>query len=478
MAATVTWVPPTGGLPVSFYTVTSTPDGRTAVVAGGLHTAVVDGLRPGVAYRFVVAATDTDGTGPVSSSSPAVTPTSPGLRLRTLTAARILAPQRVTNGHPLVVKVAGHGGVPHAGAAAVVFNVHVQRTAVGTVNVSPGPSSAGLTLPSSQTSSSMAVVGLGRHGTVVVRDSGAPATVTLDVTGWQPAADGSGPADLLTPVTGGSVLARTRMRAGTGRTLDIAGRAGVPAKGAAAALLQVQVTGASRAGSVAVYPAGGKAPSGAAVRYAAGTPVVTQTLAPLDAAGRVRVLNETGTAKVSISVLGWVSSASGDGGSFLRTVKPDRLATLTSLTAGTPRLVTVAAHGGVPGAGASIRPVAALLTVVAQRPSRSGTLTLAGRSGPAMTLTGHRTSSSTVVAPLDDHGQVSVAVTAGHVHVTVTVLGYLAGDDIVDVHARSSDRRHDGHHHRRDSRQRHLRRPDHRPGQDADRGRHHGRRHQ
>ncbi len=73
--ATVSFTAPAnnGGLPISNYTVTSSPDGITA--SGSSSPVTVTGLTDGTAYTFNVVATNAIGTGTASASSAQVTPT-------------------------------------------------------------------------------------------------------------------------------------------------------------------------------------------------------------------------------------------------------------------------------------------------------------------------------------------------------------------------------------------------------------------
>jgi hypothetical protein len=75
-SATVIWTKPAsdGGSPITSYTVTSSPDGKTTTVNGSTFTADVMGLINGTAYTFTVKATNAIGTGPDSAPFAAVTP--------------------------------------------------------------------------------------------------------------------------------------------------------------------------------------------------------------------------------------------------------------------------------------------------------------------------------------------------------------------------------------------------------------------
>lgn len=70
----VSWTQPedTGGTPVSRYTVTASPGGKTCQTAR--LTCTVLGLEPGSEYTFTVTATNAAGTSPASDPSPAVKP--------------------------------------------------------------------------------------------------------------------------------------------------------------------------------------------------------------------------------------------------------------------------------------------------------------------------------------------------------------------------------------------------------------------
>jgi hypothetical protein len=111
-AATVTWNAPAsdGGDPISGYTVTSAPGGKTCTTTGALNC-TVGGLTNGTSYKFSVKAKNTAGFGPASAASNAVTPTG------TPTPAPTESPTPEATASSTVVPILSPAASPSGGAA-------------------------------------------------------------------------------------------------------------------------------------------------------------------------------------------------------------------------------------------------------------------------------------------------------------------------------------------------------------------------
>jgi acid phosphatase type 7 len=199
-AAIVAWIAPAnaGASPITSYTVTSSPDGKTCTTAG--LSCTVAGLTPGQPYTFTVTAASVQGAGPPSRPSAAVTPIA-GATYVPITPTRILDTRNGTGGlpGPLSVHLAktfqvsgGSSGVP-ANATAVTGNLTVtEQTAEGYFFLGPTamdyPTSSTLNFPAGDNRANAVTVALGPGGTLsvtyVTPSAGATAHVVFDVTGY------------------------------------------------------------------------------------------------------------------------------------------------------------------------------------------------------------------------------------------------------------------------------------------------------
>ena len=77
-SASLSWTAPSSGAPITGYTVTVFPPTPLAIVTVNGTTASVIGLADAATYTFTVAASNSSGTGPASSTGPVTTPDIPG----------------------------------------------------------------------------------------------------------------------------------------------------------------------------------------------------------------------------------------------------------------------------------------------------------------------------------------------------------------------------------------------------------------
>ena len=172
-------------------------------------------------------------------------------------------------GAAATVMVAGHGGVPASGASAVVLNVTaIAAGRAGFVSVWPSglarPTVSSLNLTAvGQTRPNLVIVPLGEGGAVdLYSQSGAH--VAIDVAGYFTDAASStdgrlqavAPARVLDTRLSTSITAGARVDGGGAIAVPIAGRAGVPATGASAVVVNLTATDARSAGFVTAWPTG------------------------------------------------------------------------------------------------------------------------------------------------------------------------------------------------------------------------------
>ncbi len=118
--AVISWSAPVSdsGSPITSYTVTSTPDGKTCTTPDGATlTCTVTGLTNGTTYTFTVTAANANGTGDTSVPTAPVTPS-------TIPGAPLLVSGTGGNGQAVVTwsPPASDGGLPITGYAVTAFD--------------------------------------------------------------------------------------------------------------------------------------------------------------------------------------------------------------------------------------------------------------------------------------------------------------------------------------------------------------------
>jgi hypothetical protein len=204
--ATVSWSAPAsnGGSPITGYTVTSSPGGKTCTTTGAL-TCEVSGLTNGTSYTFTVKATNSIGPGTTSAASNSVTPTAAPPATSTyhpITPVRLLDTRyanghsgKITTGTPMTFAITGRtdaGNPVPSGASAVTGNLTVTESTAGwaiylgpTPIASPGSSTINFT--AGQTIANGLTVALSSSGTLsatYLGPAGAKTSLVFDVTGY------------------------------------------------------------------------------------------------------------------------------------------------------------------------------------------------------------------------------------------------------------------------------------------------------
>jgi hypothetical protein len=219
---------------------------------------------------------------------------------------------RLAAGSSQSFPVVGRAGVP-ADATAVVMNVTATgAVAAGHLTVFPGgqdavPTASTLNYRAGQSVPNLVVVPLGPDGRVSVASGGGSPYVLADVVGYYGPTGGR-----LTPLVPTRLLdSRTgppgRLAPERTHRVAVAGRAGVPASGARAVLVNVTVTGPSAAGHLSVFPGGSSVPRTSSLNHVAGQTVPNLVVVPLGADGSLSLRSSAGTPFVLVDVVGWFS---------------------------------------------------------------------------------------------------------------------------------------------------------------------------
>jgi len=341
---------------------------------------------------------------------------------------------RVADRGTRTVQVAGRAGVPSSGVSAVVVNVTaVLPTRSTYLTLFPSgtdrPGSSTVNAVAGRATASLATVRLGGDGAVDVFNFSGSVDVVLDVVGYYTASAGGGsgfgplaPQRLLdTRAEGGAV------DAGSARILRVTGRAGVPAAGVRAVVLNVTVTAPTRPGHVTLHAAGTGTPATSNLNFLAGETRANLAVVALDDSGEVRLVNSAGAAHLVVDVLGWYGD---DAASSFGSVVPARLHDTRHV-------------GGPVGGGQVLRiPVAGVAGIPTD--ARAVVVTLVGTDASATThLSAHpsgttprastlnlragQTVANLAVVTVGDDGAIAVLNSAGAAHIVVDVVGYFRG---------------------------------------------------
>jgi hypothetical protein len=227
-------------------------------------------------------------------------------------------------GGQIDLRIAGVGGLPDSGVAAVVLNITATEAArAGYVSVYPSgtrrPTVSSLNLEAGQTAANLVTVKVGANGKVTLFTSGGTHLVA-DVAGYYTAAvtasDGrlqtSTPERILDTRIG--LGAAHALTAGAHIDLQVAGRGPVPATGAAAVVLNITGDQASRDGFITAWPTGVDRPVVSNLNLVAGETRANLVVVPIGADGQISLFSSGGTELIA-DVAGWFTGATAPEGS-------------------------------------------------------------------------------------------------------------------------------------------------------------------
>lgn len=230
------------------------------------------------------------------------------------------------------MKIAGNGGIPE-GVTAVALNLTVVDPAGGAGHIIAYPSDEGrpetsnVNYTAGQTVPNLAIVPVGADGYVnLFNRGGASVDLLADIAGYFSQSEAAG-----YTAVGPTRLVDTREGLGTDRgqvpgwtsfAVQTTGRAGIPA-GVSAVALNVTVTDPHSDGHLTVYPGDRRAPSVSNLNFRRWQTIANSVIVPVDASGRIQVLNGAqGSSDVIVDVVGYYKA----GGSAYVPNSPVRLA--------------------------------------------------------------------------------------------------------------------------------------------------------
>ena len=405
------------------------------------------------------------GNGSAQAAAPAAHPsatqpaTASGGTYVALTPARVVDTRSGLGGYTKIaaqswadVQIAGRGGVPATGVAAVVVQVtSTAATAAGFVSAYPAdaarPLASNLNFAAGATTSNLVTVRLSAGGRIdLYNGSGGSTHLIVDVQGYFRAGAATVPGSfrILAPTrildTRGSIGASGPVGALSTVGLQVAGRGGVPASGVAAVAVNVTVTAPTAPGYVTIYPSGSTRPSASSLNFGTGQTVPNLVIVPLGSNGKINLFNgSAGPSQLIADVQGYFLSGSPSASGGFKALNPRRILDTRSGLGGSHRAaanaetkIHIEGAGGVPASGVS----AVVLNVTGVAPAAAGSMTAypTGVVRPnASNLNfdlGH-TRANAVIVPVDSFGWISLSNNSpGSVDELADVAGYFLGSGI------------------------------------------------
>ena len=227
---------------------------------------------------------------------------------------------RVAGGGTVSVQVTGTAGVPASGVTAVVLNVTaVWPSAAGFVTVYPAgqsrPLASNLNTSPNATVPNLVVVQVGTDGQVSLFNAAGSTDLIADIAGYYTEDSGGSvfesvaPARVLDTRTG-TGAPKARVGAGGSESVQVTGRAGVPASGVTAVVLNVTAVWPSTSSFVTVYPSGEARPLASNLNTSPNATVPNLVVVKVGADGKVSLYNAAGSTDLIADVAGYYTEGS------------------------------------------------------------------------------------------------------------------------------------------------------------------------
>ena len=336
------------------------------------------------------------------------------------------------------------GGSVPTDASAVALNVTVtETTATSFLTVYPAggarPLASNLNWVAGETVPNLVVVPVGSGGEVTFYNYAGSTDVIADLEGYFAPETSGTTAGSYVPLTpsritdtrsgSGEPYAGQTLTAGSTLDVQVAGMGGVPVSGAAAALLNVTVTGTTATGYLTAYPEGAARPLASNLNWTAGATVPNRVVVPLGPTGQVSFYNDAGSTDLVVDVDGYFTNGSTTpaGASLFSPITPVRVLDTrqTGQTLG-PAATLTQELAGLDGIAANASAVVTNVTVTDTTATiyltvyPEGTRPLASdlNWGPGQTVP------NLTVATLSGTGAIAAFNDAGRADLVVDAFGY------------------------------------------------------
>ncbi|MBK9476698.1 MAG: CHAP domain-containing protein [Tetrasphaera sp.] len=340
----------------------------------------------------------------------------------------------VNAGTARTVRVTGTAGVPAVGVDAVILNVTaVNPTQDGYLAAYPSgttrPNASSVNYQAGKTIANQVIAKVSTAGTIEVYSS-ATSNVLVDIAGYY--LSGSTytpmtPTRLLDTRYATGIATTNAVAAGATVSIPVAGIAGIPTSGVAAAVVNITAVNPTQGGYLTAYPGAATRPTASNVNYAARQTIAGMTIAKIGSNGNINLFTSS-SSHLIVDIVGWIPS----GADYTPTATPTRLldtrtglGTTTAGKATGGRTVTVRVTGtaGIPTTGVK----AVMVNLTTTGPTSSGWVTAyPGTSRPTasnLNYTTGQTIANSVIAKVHTDGTITL-YTSATTHLITDITGY------------------------------------------------------